>query len=51
MKRYSPLTIAVCAIAVSFVWSISQLAIDTEQVVPSPLPTMAQVSGSGTVQN
>ena len=51
MKRYAPLTIAVTAIAISFVWSLGQLAMETDRTVSRPLPTMAQASGSGTVQD
>ena len=50
MKRYSPFTIAVTAIAIAFVWSLAKAQLDAE-MVPMPLPTTASLTGTGPVQN
>jgi hypothetical protein len=50
MKKYSPFTIAVTAIAVAFVWSLAKAELDVEKV-PMPLPTTASLAGTGPVQN
>ena len=50
MKTFSPLTIAMTAIAVSFVWSFAQMPVQPEQV-SFPLPVMAKAAGTSSVSD
>ena len=50
MKKFSPFTIAVTAIAVAFVWSLAKAQLDAE-MVPMPLPATASLIGTSPVHN
>jgi hypothetical protein len=50
MRNFSPFTIALAAIAISFVWSLSRMPSLLEREA-NPLPVMAKAADSGTVHN